>query len=73
MKSFVLAAVALAALTASAEAESCSQRMAQCKSINKVDTPGPEGQARCESYFNACMSTGTWTSRKGASTGLTKK
>ena len=73
MKSLVLTVVGLAALTASASAETCSQRMAQCKSINRVDTPGPEGQARCESYFSACMSTGTWTLRKGTFTGLTRK
>jgi hypothetical protein len=73
MKRSVLAIVALAALTVTAEAESCSQRMARCKSINKVENPGPAGQERCEGYFQACMSTGTWTSRQGTFTGLTKK
>ena len=73
MKSLILAVISLAAQTMSANAESCSQRMARCKSINKVDSPGPAGQARCESYFQACMSTGVWTSRQGTITGLTKK
>ena len=73
MRALILAAVAVAAFTVNARAETCSHRLAICKSVNKVETPGPEGQARCEGYFQACMSTGTWTSRKGALTGLTRK
>jgi hypothetical protein len=73
MRTLILAAAAVAALTINAQAESCSHRLAYCKSVNKVDTPGPEGQARCEAYFQTCLSTGTWTSRKVTLTGLTKK
>lgn len=73
MRRAILAVIALAAPMLSVNAESCSQRMARCKSINKVDDPGPAGQARCESYFQACMSTGIWTSRGGTLTGLARK
>lgn len=73
MRTLVLASIAMAALTIDAQAETCSHRMAVCKSVNKTETPGPEGQARCEGYLQTCLSTGTWTSRKGTLTGLTRK
>jgi hypothetical protein len=73
MRALIPAAVAVAALTVNAQAETCSHRLAYCKSVNRVETPGPEGQARCDGYFQACMSTGTWTSRKATLTGLTRK
>jgi len=73
MRTLILASIAMAMLTINAQAESCSQRLAYCKSVNKKETPGQEGQARCEGYFQTCMSTGTWTSRKATLTGLTKK
>jgi hypothetical protein len=73
MRTLILAIVAFAALTTNAKTESCSQRMANCKSVNKTENPGAEGQARCEGYFQTCMATGTWTSRKATITGLTRK
>jgi hypothetical protein len=73
MRVLIPAAVAIAALTIDAQAETCSHRLATCKSVNKAESPGTEGQARCEGYFQTCLSTGTWTSRKGTLTGLTRK
>ena len=73
LKASILAIIAFAALTINAQAESCSHRLAYCKSVNRTESPGREGQARCEAYFQTCMSTGTWTSRKDTITGLTKK
>ena len=68
MKRLVLAVAALVALTINAEAESCSDKKAYCYSVSYA-----QGIQRCDSYFQACMSTGVWTSRKGTTTGLTKK
>ena len=73
MRALILAAIAVAAFTVNARAETCSHRLAYCKSVNRVQTPGAEGQARCEGYFQTCMSTGTWTSQKVNLTGLTRK
>jgi hypothetical protein len=55
LKASILAIIAFAALTINAQAESCSHRLAYCKSVNRTESPGPEGQARCEAYFQTCM------------------
>jgi hypothetical protein len=70
MQVIILSLTTMAALIYSglAEAESCSDRKARCYSINYA-----EGLQRCDSYFKACLSTGVWSSRRGTTTGLTKK
>jgi hypothetical protein len=73
MKAFALAVGVFAALTVAVQAETCTERMAYCKSVNAKEEPGPAGQARCEEYHKACMQTGTWTSMQRTLTGLTKQ
>jgi hypothetical protein len=72
MKIIAVATAALICFSACAEAKSCSSAKASCISINKKDNQGSDGAARCQQYFQACLQTGTWTSRQGTFTGYTK-
>jgi hypothetical protein len=74
MKHLAVLGMALIGLTVQAEAKSksCSGAKASCAAINAKSGQGADGAARCEQYFQACLQTGTWSSRQGTISGYTK-
>jgi hypothetical protein len=76
MRIFVLALFAFAALTTSAEAETCSHRVARCPSKGAWGAYLWQGKARCYEDFQRCLATGEWWADRAGhniTKGLTKE
>jgi hypothetical protein len=73
MNRILLSLGILLGFTLGAQAATCTQQKAYCKSVNRNEKQGESGQARCDDYFATCMQTGVWTSRQKTITGMIKK